>query len=58
MLSRLLETGLSDHHKLISVVMKSGVFRVSPRKKAYRSYKKSSTSGSIPATIYGSIKSL
>ena len=26
-LSRLFETGLSDHHKLISVVMKSGVFR-------------------------------
>ena len=26
-LSRLFETDLSDHHKLISVVMKSGVFR-------------------------------
>ena len=39
-LSRLFETGLSDHHKLISVVMKSGVFRGPPRKKVYRSYKK------------------
>ena len=39
-LSRLFETGLSDHHKLISVVMKSGVFRGPPRKKFYRSYKK------------------
>ena len=33
-LSRLFETGLSDHHKLISVVMKG-----LPRKKVYRSYK-------------------
>ena len=38
-LSRLFETGLSDHQKLISVVMKSGVFRGPPRKKVYRSYK-------------------
>ena len=38
-LSRLFETGLSDHHKLISVVMKSGIFRGPPRKKVYRSYK-------------------
>ena len=38
-LSRLFETGLSDHHKLISVVMKSGIFRGPPRKKIYRSYK-------------------
>ena len=26
-LSRLFETGLSDHHKLISVVMKSSIFQ-------------------------------
>ena len=38
-LSRLFETGLSHHHKLISVVMKSGIFRGPPRKKVYRSYK-------------------
>ena len=38
-LSRLFETGLSDHQKLISVVMKSGIFRGPPRKKVYRSYK-------------------
>ena len=39
-LNRLLQTGLSDHHKLISVVIKSGVIRGSPRKKVYKSYKK------------------
>ena len=38
-LSRLFGTGLSDHRKLISVVMKSGIFRWPPRKKVYRSYK-------------------
>ena len=38
-LSRLFETGLSGHHKLISVVMKSGIFLGPPRKKVYRSYK-------------------
>ena len=31
-LDRLFETGLSDHHKLISVVIKSGTFRGPPRK--------------------------
>ena len=39
-LSRLFETGLSDHHKLIFVVMKSGVFRGPPLKKVCKSYKK------------------
>ena len=39
MLSKLFETDLSDHHKLISVVMKSGIFRGPPRKKVYRFYK-------------------
>ena len=38
-LSRLFEIGLSDHRKLISVVMKLGIFRGPPRKKVYRSYK-------------------
>ena len=38
-LSRLFETRLSDHHKLISVVIKSGIFRGPLRKKVYRSYK-------------------
>ena len=38
-LSRLFETGLSDYQKLISVVMKSGIFRGLLRKKVYRSYK-------------------
>ena len=35
----LFETGLSDQHKLISIVMKSGIFRLALLKKAYRSYK-------------------
>ena len=38
-LSRLFKTGLSNHHKLTSVVMKSGIFRAPHRKKVYRSYK-------------------
>ena len=38
-LSRLFETDLFDHHELIFVVMKSGIFRGPPRKKVYRSYK-------------------
>ena len=38
-LSRLFETGLSDHYKLISVVIKSAIFQGPPRKKVYRSYK-------------------
>ena len=32
-LSKTFETGLSDHHKLISTIMKSGSFKGSPRKK-------------------------
>ena len=32
-LSRLFGTGLSDHHKLISAVMKSDIFRESSRRK-------------------------
>ena len=38
-LSKTFETGLSDHHKLTSAIMKSGSFKGSPRKKNYRSYK-------------------
>ena len=38
-LSRLFESGSSDHHKLISAVMKSGIFRGPPRKKVYSTYK-------------------
>ena len=38
-LSRLFETGLSDHHKLISVIMKSGIFRGPLRKKVFMPYK-------------------
>ena len=33
------ETGLSDHHKLISTIMKSGSFKGPPKKIIYRSYK-------------------
>ena len=38
-LSNTFETGLSDHHKLISTVAKSGSFKGRPRKKIYRSYR-------------------
>ena len=38
-LSANFETGLSDHHKLISTIMKSGSFKRPPKKKVYRSYK-------------------
>ena len=34
------ETGLSDHHKLISTIMKSGIFKGPHKKKIYWSYKK------------------
>ena len=37
-LSHTFETGLSDHHKLILTIMKSGIFRWPPRK-TYKSYK-------------------
>ena len=33
------QTGLSDHRKIISVVMNPGIFRRSPQKKVCRSYK-------------------
>ena len=38
-LSRLFQSDLPDHHKLISVFMKSGIFHEPPQKKVYRSYK-------------------
>ena len=34
------ETGLSDHHKLISTIMKSSIFKGPPKKNIYQSYKK------------------
>ena len=34
------KTGLSDHHKLISMIMKSGIFKGPPKKKIYWSCKK------------------
>ena len=33
------ETGFSDHHKLISTIMKSGIFKGSPKKNISWSYK-------------------
>ena len=33
------ETGLSDHHKLISTILKSGGFKGKPKEKIYRSYR-------------------
>ena len=38
-LSNTFETGLSDHHKLICTILKSGGFKGAPIKKIYRSYK-------------------
>ena len=38
-LSNTFETGLSDHHKLICTILKSGGFKGAPIEKMYRSYK-------------------
>ena len=38
-LSNTFETGISDHHELISTVAKSGSFKGRPREKIYRSYR-------------------
>ena len=38
-LSNAFETGLSDHHKLVSTIMISGGFKGAPIEKVYRSYK-------------------
>ena len=38
-LSNTFETGLSDHHKLICTILKSGGFKGAPVDKIYRSYK-------------------
>ena len=38
-LSNTFETGLSDRHKVICAVVKSGVFKRAPIEKIYRSYK-------------------
>ena len=37
--SNTFETGISDHHKLISTISKSGSFKGTPRIKVHRSYK-------------------
>ena len=38
-LSNTFETGISDHHKLVSTILKSGSFKGTPKIKIYRSYK-------------------
>ena len=38
-LSNTFGTGISDHHKLILTVAKSGSFKGKPREKIYRSYR-------------------
>ena len=38
-LSNTFETGISDHHNLISSVTKSGGFKGRPQEKSYRSYR-------------------
>ena len=37
--SNTFKTGLSEHHKLISTISKSGNFKGTPRLKVYQSYK-------------------
>ena len=37
-LSNTFETGISDHHKLVSTILKSGSFKGTPKIKIYRSY--------------------
>ena len=39
-LSNTFEAGISDHHKLVSTILKSGSFKGTPKIKIYRSYKK------------------
>ena len=41
--SNAFESGLSDHHKFISTISKSGSFKETPRIKVYRSYKSFNT---------------
>ena len=38
-LSNTFEIGISDHHKLVSTILKSGSFKGTPKIKIYRSYK-------------------
>ena len=39
-LSNTFETSISDHHKLVSTILKSGSFKGTPKMKIYRSYQK------------------
>ena len=39
-LSNTFETGISDHHQLVSTILKSGSLKGTPKMKIYRSYKK------------------
>ena len=38
-LSKTIETGLSDHHKIVCTILKSRGFKGTPIKKLYQSYK-------------------
>ena len=38
--SNTFETGISDHHKLVSTILKTGSFKGTPEMKIYKSYKK------------------
>ena len=40
MLSNTFQTSLSDHHKLVSTILKSGSFKGTPKIKMCRSFKK------------------
>ena len=40
LLTNTFETGISDYHKLVSTILKSGSFKGTPKIKIYMSYKK------------------
>ena len=45
MLSDTFKTGLSDHHKLFSTILKSGRFKGKRKEKIYRSYRQFNSKG-------------
>ena len=45
MLSDTFKTGLSDHHKIISTILKSGGFKGKRKEKTYRSYRQFNSKG-------------
>ena len=50
-LSNTFETGLSDHHKLVCTILKSGGFKGAPIEKIYRSYKTFNVNNNFKHTL-------